>query len=127
MAIIFLKCQLRPKCIIYDLCNLLDLHLTLISTHLFFTEHIYEPWTCPLTAQKHAGCVIGVDYPKPIVNHAVIHKVNMDKMKTAYAANKSAGGATKKAAKSPKKAEKKPQKRKSDTKIKPITKYIKSE
>ena len=28
-----------------------------------------EPWTMPEDVQRDAGCVIGVDYPKPIVDH----------------------------------------------------------
>lgn len=32
---------------------------------------IHEPWTMPLTMQQKKGCVIGVDYPEPIVDHVV--------------------------------------------------------
>jgi deoxyribodipyrimidine photo-lyase len=28
-----------------------------------------EPWTMPEDVQRDAGCVIGVDYPEPIVDH----------------------------------------------------------
>jgi len=35
----------------------------------------------PLQAAK---CIVGKDYPKPIVEHATIHKENMGKMKAAY-------------------------------------------
>jgi len=55
----------------------------------FPAQYIYEPWKAPLAVQKSAGCIIGVDYPKPIVDHDVIHKENMGKMNKAYAANKS--------------------------------------
>jgi deoxyribodipyrimidine photo-lyase len=34
-------------------------------------EHIHAPWTMPEAAQREAGCVIGRDYPAPIVDHAV--------------------------------------------------------
>lgn len=37
-----------------------------------------------LTRKCLAGCVIGVDYPKPIVDHATVHKINMGRMKAAY-------------------------------------------
>ena len=30
-------------------------------------EYIHQPWTAPLYIQKQAGCIIGQDYPKPIV------------------------------------------------------------
>ncbi|XP_050684342.1 cryptochrome-1 isoform X2 [Leptidea sinapis] len=31
--------------------------------------YIYEPWKMPLEVQRRARCVIGRDYPAPIVNH----------------------------------------------------------
>jgi len=51
-------------------------------------KYIYEPWKAPLELQKAAGCIIGTDYPRPIVDHDVVHKVNIGRMKAAYAANK---------------------------------------
>jgi len=52
---------------------------------------IYEPWKAPLSVQKKAGCVVGKDYPRPIVaDHRVTSKVNMAKMKQAFDANKRA-------------------------------------
>lgn len=47
-------------------------------------KYIFEPWTAPLDVQKKAKCVIGVDYPHPIVDHKVISKENITKMKGAY-------------------------------------------
>ena len=47
-------------------------------------KYIYSPWEAPLATQKAAGCVIGQDYPRPIVDHAVIHKTNMARMKKSY-------------------------------------------
>jgi deoxyribodipyrimidine photo-lyase len=32
--------------------------------------YLREPWTMPLDVQRRAGCVIGRDYPGPIVDHA---------------------------------------------------------
>ena len=32
-------------------------------------EYIYEPWKAPEDVQKKAKCLIGVDYPKPIIDH----------------------------------------------------------
>ena len=52
------------------------------------SNYIYEPWKAPLSVQKAAGCVIGTDYPRPIVDHDVVSKENIAKMKAAYAANK---------------------------------------
>jgi cryptochrome len=51
-------------------------------------KYIYEPWTAPITIQEKSNCIIGRDYPKPIVEHSSISKINMQKMKEAYAANK---------------------------------------
>jgi deoxyribodipyrimidine photo-lyase len=33
-------------------------------------EYIHEPWKMPADMQRGSGCVIGVDYPPPIVDHA---------------------------------------------------------
>lgn len=41
--------------------------------------------------QRGCGCIIGKDYPKPIVDHADVSKANMAKMHDAYDANKEAG------------------------------------
>jgi deoxyribodipyrimidine photo-lyase len=34
------------------------------------TKFIHEPWNMPLEVQQAIGCVIGRDYPAPIVDHA---------------------------------------------------------
>jgi len=54
----------------------------------FPAKYIYEPWEAPLAVQKAAGCIIGTDYPRPIVKHEVVVKENMAKMKAAYDAAK---------------------------------------
>ena len=54
----------------------------------FPEKYIYEPWTAPLSIQQAAGCVIGKDYPKPIVQHAEISKINIKRMAEAFAQNK---------------------------------------
>ena len=51
-------------------------------------KYIYEPWLAPAAVQKNAGCVIGVDYPAPIVDHATASKENMGRMAAAYAEHK---------------------------------------
>lgn len=55
-------------------------------------KYVYEPWTAPLDVQRAAGCVIGVDYPAPIVDHTAASKANIAKMTAAYAANRAAAG-----------------------------------
>lgn len=32
--------------------------------------YLTEPWKMPCEVQQEAGCMIGVDYPEPVVNHA---------------------------------------------------------
>jgi deoxyribodipyrimidine photo-lyase len=32
-------------------------------------EYLGEPWTMPVEVQRHVGCLIGEDYPGPIVDH----------------------------------------------------------
>jgi hypothetical protein len=53
---------------------------------------LYRPshrgtWLAPCVyaaVQRAAGCEIGKDYPKPIVDHSSIVKINMGRMKAAY-------------------------------------------
>ena len=49
--------------------------------------------------QRKAKCVIGTDYPKPIVDHDVIHKENIAKMAAAYKAGKEGAAPAQKPAK----------------------------
>lgn len=58
----------------------------------FPAKYIFEPWTAPLDVQRKAGCIVGEHYPAPIVDHAVVSKANMAKMKAAYDAAKQGGG-----------------------------------
>lgn len=53
----------------------------------FPAKWIYEPWKAPIADQKQAHCRIGVDYPKPMVDHAVVSKENIQKLKEAYTLN----------------------------------------
>ncbi|CAM9681506.1 unnamed protein product [Ectocarpus sp. 12 AP-2014] len=59
----------------------------------FPSKYIYEPWTAPLQVQRGCGCIIGKDYPKPIVDHADTSKANMAKMHDAYDAHQEAQAA----------------------------------
>lgn len=51
-------------------------------------KYIYEPWTAPADVQREAKCIIGVDYPRPIVVHGEISKELIGRMAAAYSANK---------------------------------------
>ena len=48
-------------------------------------QYIYKPWTAPEAVQKKLGCIIGKDYPNPIVDHSEARASCMAKMKDNYA------------------------------------------
>lgn len=85
----------------------------------FPTKYIYEPWNAPLEAQKRIGCVIGKDYPRPIVKHDIIYKENLAKMKSAYSS-----GSSPQKQNDVQKSQKPPKKRKSESSPS-IAKYLK--
>ncbi|KAI3891220.1 hypothetical protein MKW98_007525 [Papaver atlanticum] len=55
-------------------------------------EYIYAPWTAPLAVQTKANCIIGRDYPRPVVNHDIASKECKRKMGEAYALNRQSNG-----------------------------------
>ncbi|CAI0470682.1 unnamed protein product [Linum tenue] len=55
-------------------------------------EYIYEPWTAPLSVQTKAKCIIGKDYPKPMVSHDSASKDCKQKLAAAYELNKKLNG-----------------------------------
>lgn len=55
-------------------------------------EYIYEPWTAPPSIQTKAKCIIGKDYPKPVVCHDSAIKECKRKLAEAYALNKRLDG-----------------------------------
>ncbi|BAT98552.1 hypothetical protein VIGAN_09221300 [Vigna angularis var. angularis] len=55
-------------------------------------EYIYEPWTAPKSIQTKANCIIGKDYPIPVVSHDSASKECRRKMGEAYALNKELNG-----------------------------------
>lgn len=38
---------------------------------------IHEPWKMPLSHQRQARCIIGEDYPEPIVDHAIARQATL--------------------------------------------------
>ena len=44
-----------------------------------------EPWTMPADVQRASGCVIGVDYPEPIVDHAQARRAALERYRAASA------------------------------------------
>ncbi|XP_002517574.2 (6-4)DNA photolyase isoform X2 [Ricinus communis] len=55
-------------------------------------EYIYEPWTAPLSVQTKAKCIIGRDYPKPVVAHDSASKECKKKLAESYALNQKLNG-----------------------------------
>ncbi|KAL7099768.1 hypothetical protein ACP275_09G106100 [Erythranthe tilingii] len=55
-------------------------------------EYIYEPWTAPLSVQVKAKCVVGKDYPKPVVAHDLASKECKQMLHEAYELNKRLNG-----------------------------------
>jgi cryptochrome len=49
-------------------------------------KYIYEPWKAPVTVQRTAGCLVGKDYPFPIVDHKIALRRCLGGMKASYAA-----------------------------------------
>ncbi|XP_006024339.1 cryptochrome-1 [Alligator sinensis] len=50
----------------------------------FPAKYIYDPWNAPEGVQKAAKCMIGINYPKPMVNHAEASRLNIERMKQIY-------------------------------------------
>ncbi|GFX78147.1 cryptochrome-1 [Trichonephila clavipes] len=50
----------------------------------FPTKYIHEPWTASEKVQIAAKCVIGKDYPMPMVNHQEVSHINLERMKQVY-------------------------------------------
>ena len=48
-------------------------------------KYIYEPWKAPIADQKKWKCVVGEDYPRPIVDHDEASKECKDSLKAWFA------------------------------------------
>ena len=69
--------------------------LTVVVFSLFFRRYlpvlknypiryIHEPWTAPEQVQKAAKCIVGIDYPKPMIDHMTASRMNQERMKQIY-------------------------------------------
>ncbi len=47
------------------------------------TQFIHEPWIMPISLQRECGCVIGRDYPAPIVDHGKAREAAIQKFQVA--------------------------------------------
>jgi len=57
-----------------------------ISTYLpvlqnFPLEYIHAPWTAPRSVQEEAGCIIGKDYPEPIIDVETRERICQERLK----------------------------------------------
>ena len=41
-------------------------------------RYIHKPWEMPLDVQLEAGCIIGQDYPSPIIDHALARQRTLE-------------------------------------------------
>ena len=66
--------------------RLMDPEGIYISTYLpilqnFPPEYIHTPWTAPRSVQEEAGCIIGEDYPEPIVDVETRERICQERLK----------------------------------------------
>jgi deoxyribodipyrimidine photo-lyase len=52
------------------------------------TGFVHEPWTMPDALQREVGCVIGIDYPAPIVDHAERRELALARYRAARATSR---------------------------------------
>ena len=58
-------------------------------------EYVYEPWKAPLTVQRAASCIVGVDYPLPICDPESAAAANLTRnVEGAHSARSSGRGGT---------------------------------
>lgn len=54
----------------------------------FPVQYVHEPWKAPLYVQEDANCIIGVDYPEPILDHDEAFKENLAKLQQFFHSEK---------------------------------------
>lgn len=73
---------LNSSIIVYAVCLNFRTYLPVLKN--FPTKYIHEPWTAPESVQRAAKCVIGRDYPMPMVDHIKQSQNNIERMKQVY-------------------------------------------
>ena len=48
-------------------------------------EYLFEPWQAPIAIQRSAGCLVGMDYPEPLLDHIQRRKICIQRMKDSLA------------------------------------------
>lgn len=84
-----IRCMISLSTALTALWCIIELRIKVLRAQDMPAQYLFEPWKAPEDVQKKARCIIGKDYPKPLVDHATKHKQNLDRMKSAYDANKS--------------------------------------
>lgn len=47
-------------------------------------EYVFEPWLAPIDMQKNAGCVVGSDYPKCVIDAEMARKICTERMREVF-------------------------------------------
>ena len=55
-------------------------------------KRIHAPWSMSPEEQQAAGCLIGRDYPAPVVDHDVARRITLERFQFARSRNNSTGG-----------------------------------
>ena len=50
--------------------------------HRLPDEYVYEPWRAPLEVQEVSRCVVGKDYPHPMIDYDSASTANMELIRT---------------------------------------------
>jgi len=76
----------KMKCIFKNLCNnkfeILRKYVKELQN--FPLEFLFEPWKAPLEIQEEAGCILGRDYPEPIIDHVSAFRQNILKLRQFF-------------------------------------------
>lgn len=58
------------------------------------TLYVHEPWKAPLDVQKECGCIVGRDYPAPMIDLAAASRANANTMNSIRQKLMERGGST---------------------------------
>ena len=50
----------------------------------FPKEYIFSPWMAPRDLQEQCNCIIGIDYPFPIVDHVTAGTICVERLKQSF-------------------------------------------
>lgn len=75
------------KCSIIPLAKRMDPNGEYVKRYIpelqnFPKKYIHEPWTAPVEVQEECGCIVGQNYPQPIIDLENASRINCNRMKT---------------------------------------------